>query len=330
MNVLIFSPYKSLHSIGRYATYLIDNCFGNENDVNLTVKNITIDTTTNNDVSNIDKYSEVYSKYDYIIHHCRYEYINYIPGAKNVWIPIIHNLSNIQDPYLNEYLKNIDLICTENKFTEMVLARSIDCVDKIKRFEFEISDSNKQEVPKINFNKYNSSHKYYTILDFNVDQLCLLNLIKNFAAIFRNNDDHLLSILTSCSQEQYEQINTLLKELAVELNLNKDISNIRIYSTQNISIQDTIPLHDSCDTFLDIEHNTENIHKYLAKLYGSNIVDKIDTDFSDSYGYRNGSCFDYKNQTYAMVSDSFEKIFNITKTKTYNTESNLMEILRAQ
>lgn len=323
MNVLMISPYQSASSLGLYAQNMIDYCLLNKN-INLTLANLAIQQGSNQ-IPN--KYSKYYAKYDYIIQHCPYDYLSYIPNSKNIWIPIIGNLSHIQDPYINEYVQDIDLICTENKFTEMVIAKSIDQTHKIKKFALEINSQIKKQTNKISFHHHNSAHKYYTVLNYDVDQLCLLNLIKSFAYIFRNHTDHLLAVLLACSPEQYQQIQKLLEELANEARLSQPISNIRIYSTQNISIQDTIPLHHSCDTFLDIEHTAENIHKYFAKLYDSNIIDKIETDYSDSYGYRNHSCFDYKNQVYSMLSDGFDKIFNIAEVQKYNKDPELMEIL---
>jgi len=324
MNILAISPHQSTTQIGLYSREMMDYCFGNSN-VNLTLQNLTL-SGQGNDSNTHNKYSRVYSEYDYIIQHCPYEYLAYIPNLKNIWIPIISNLSQIDDPYLNEYIENISMICTENKFTEMVLAKSIKETNKIKNFHFQINTIENDQQHKINFGKYNSAHKYYAILNFNQDQLCLLNLVKSFACIFRNCPDHCLMILLSCSPQQYASIEKTMTQLASEIRL-KQISNIIIYSTQNILIQDTLPLHNSCDTFIDIEHNTENIHKYFAKSFGSNIIDRIDTDFSDAYGYRSSSCFDYKNQTYSMLSDGFDKIFNIRETRKYNTEPELMEIL---
>lgn len=323
MNILVFTPYLSKFQIGAYSRYLFANSLGNQHSVSM--YNVNIDGSSE---SVLEKQQNIGS-YDIAIQHCPYEYINILPEMKNVWIPIIQNLSDIQDPYLDHYTHKLDAICTENKFTEMVIAKSTQNASKLKNFDFSIEESQKTEINKINFGQYNAAFKYYTILDYSVDQLGLLNLIKSFSATYRNNPAYFLGILLSCSPEQYEYVMSVIKDLSKDLSMHSQISNISIYSTANISIEDTLPLHNSCDMYLNIEYSAESVHKYFAKLYGSSIIDRLDIDYSDSYVYKNNSCFGYLNKTYALVSDSFNFIFNRDRetkpTRTSNIK--LTEIL---
>jgi len=322
MNVLVFSPYRHSDNLGVYSTLLLKHCFGNHQ--NITYKHINI----NNSLVNPNKEIEntKFDKYDVVIQHCPYDYVNHIPGIKNIWIPIINNLCHIQDPYIDDIIKDIDLVCIENSFTEMVIAKSIQQSKKIRLFDFKLEEQDRQDCNKIDLGTLNSSHKYYAILDYNADEMTLFNLIKNFIAVYRNNSDFSLIILLACSSEQYEHTSNSISQIANNLSITGNISNIKIYATANISINDTFPLHKTCDTYLNIEFTAESIHKLFAYLYDSSVTERIDVDYSESYGHKNSSCFGYKNKTYSLVSDSFDRIYKPSNTQKAQKKP-LMEIL---
>tara|TARA_Y100000385_G_C13075064_1_gene631014 strand:- start:345 stop:1322 length:978 start_codon:yes stop_codon:yes gene_type:complete len=322
MNILVFSPYRHINNLGIYSAFLLKSCFAEHQ--NVTYRHINVNNVPTDYNKKLE--SEALEKYDVIIQHCPYDYINHIPGIKNIWIPIIDNLCHIQDPYIEDLVKNMDLICIENPFTEMVIAKSIKDSTKIRLFDFKLDSNDIQECNNIDFGILNSSHKYYGILDYNLDELVLFNLIKNFIAVYRNNTDFALIILLACSPEQYTKVTEAIEQLSRNLSIAGNLSNIKIYATANISLPDTLPLHKSCDTYLNIENNTESIHKRFAELYGSSVSEKIDSDYSEAYGYMNNSCFGYKNKVYSLVSDSFDNIYKVSN-KSPDHQKTLMEIL---
>ena len=322
MNILAFSPYRHTDNLGVYSTLLLKHCFANHDNINYKHINVNHSPTDPNSALETNHFD----KYDVVIQHCPYNYINYIPGMKNIWIPIIDNVCYIQDPYIEHYVKNIDLICIENSFTEMVIAKSIKSCEKIKIFDFTLDKQDKVNSNKIDLGTLNKSHKYYTILDYNTDQMALFNLIKNFIAVYRNNSDFALVILLACSTDQYEHTTNTISNIRKSLSIVDEISNIAIYATPNIAISDTFALHESCNTYLNIESKAETIHHCFASLYESDVSEKINSDYSESYGYTNHSSFGYKNKTYSLVSDSFDKIYK-TSSKKETKRKTLMEIL---
>lgn len=325
MNVLVFSPYRHTDNLGVYSTLLLKHCFGNHQ--NITYKHININNSSVNPNKELE--NTKFDKYDVVIQHCPYDYVNYIPGIKNIWIPIINNVCHIQDPYIDDIIKDIDLVCIENSFTEMVIAKSIQESKKIRLFDFQLDKQDKQDCNKIDLGILNSSHKYYAILDYNADEMTLFNLIKNFIAVYRNNSDFALVILLACSPEQYEHTSNSISHIADSLSISGNISNIKIYATANISINDTFPLHKTCDTYLNVEFTAESIHKLFAYLYDSSVTERIDVDYSESYGHKNSSCFGYKNKIYSLVSDSFDRIYKPSNTE-QTPRKTLMEILSEQ
>jgi len=322
MNILVFSPYRHTDNLGVYSTLLLKHCFANHK--NITYKHINVNNSPVDPNTTLE--TNYFDRYDVVIQHCPYNYIRYIPGMKNIWIPIIDNICHIQDPYIEHYVKNIDSIFIENSFTEMVIAKSIESSEKIKVFDFTLDKEEKQKHNKIDLGKLNQSYKYYTILDYNADQMALFNLIKNFIAVYRNNNDFALVVLLACSTDQYENTINAISNIGKSLSVTGDISNVAIFATANIGISDTLPLHESCDTYLDIQSKVETIHHIFASLYGSDVSEKVNSDYSESYGYINHSSFGYKNKIYSLVSDSFDKIYK-TSNKNEAKRKTLMEML---
>lgn len=319
MNILYFAPFYNTDDLG----YLTRHYTGQlSTKHNITVCPVNFSGTRSHNIYNT--YNKVFDYYDIAIQHCPYTYINYIPNIKNVWIPIIYNLSKIYDPVFSANLKSIDSVLVDDIYTEYAMIES-GAEAKIRLFDGQARslidfDTNQ----KLDLGLYNNSTKYYAILNYTIDQITIFGIIKHFLAYFRGNQEFCLILLVTCNQqEEAQNIENNIKNIAKELKL-VDHGNVRIFATQTGSVEDCAAVHNVGDIYVDITKHNNIYQKLLAKQFNSSVVNRLNLGFFHNFGDQHNSTFAYKNHIVSWCSDSYDQLFaNNSMDHDKNCEANL-------
>jgi hypothetical protein len=330
MNILYIGSYRTNDDSGEMSRLYLQDIASKHN---VTARPVFISDKIIKDIDPgiKDLENNLFSEYDYCIQSLPMEMLTFCGSIKKHIALISNNYLNAINNYaaINQ-LNRMDVVAVNNTEDEAMLVRSgISC--QIKKIDCPINlDMAKSIDKKFNFGIHNDHHKFYLFADCKQDLEVIHKTILAFYMAFRCREGYSLIMVLEGSDQDRENLNKARSDLKKQIEITEYNHSINeLYIFDQLSDNDKLMIHNSCDTFLNLSPTAPLLQKQYALFFGNTVIDKTNTNTIElphrsSYGntiYYPGNFIESpvtSSISGAMVNCSTKKKKTPTITNTYN------------
>lgn len=324
MNILYISPYRNISTHNE----CINNIDALSKSSSVNIYPVYTDTFTikydNQKLSDLEnkKWSEI--SYDAIIQHAPVEYLfpfKHITN-RNYCIPIVNYDKQINKDKCKKLLE-FDLILVDSKYDLDYLNKYISPTDKkstkqIKLFKYINNYSNSKYL---NLTYIKNNYKLYTFVN-NTNIRYIQSVILSFF-ITACDIDNCSLVISAQSEELSNQIKLIINDITNKTKIKHVKNYIKILVLED-NIENSIPVHQSCDCYIGFRSATNNhFHTFMAKELNNAFItnDNLDMDFEPEFNNKHIDIYRFYPEI--KISKLVEKIKNLVRTKPIHKEDNI-------
>lgn len=330
MNILYIGPYRHDSDYGILSRLYLENIINTKH--NVTCRPLYFGAANiDRNLQELSHYeNNINNSYDVLIQHCPMDWAQNHGGfKKNIVIPIIGNICNLRD-YQKDALCKFDQIVVDNDNHESLMVRS-GCASNLHRISCPIVKSlcDNLKDKKINLGIHNNSKKFYLFGNIQKDTELLQKILVAFYVSFRAEyGKSMIFFLEEAPQNEQQNFYNMVNSIKNNLNiLHSDKSISELFVFKNLSFQEKIVAHNTCDILLSFGTEFRStIQEQHAKYFHNSIINIENTETVEVPSFRNiANYFPGDRENSILTQSLIEKMTEFgnkdTKSEQYNIQT---------